>query len=255
MADTYRVHELAQIAGVSVRTLHHYEQVGLVVPQREDNGYRSYSAADLERLQQVLLFRECGLALKDIHALMSAPDYKPHEALTRHFETLHARERELHTLIRTVERTIASLEGGSSMTDMERFEGLKRETIKNNEETFGAAARERYGDEAVDAANEALLAMDESEWNDMNELEAAIIEQLKAAMATGDAAGEEARKLAQMHARWIGMHWGANAYNARAHLQLARGYLADERFRSYYDERAGQGACEFLVCALENALS
>lgn len=70
------------------------------------------------------------------------------------------------------------------------------------------------------------------------------------ARVTGDARGGEARELAAMHARWIKLHWGEGAYSPEAHRRLAHGYLADDRFRSYYDSRAGEGATEFLVAAL-----
>ena len=139
------------------------------------------------------------------------------------------------------------------MSDRDRFEGLKREAIRQNEERYGKEARERFGDEAVDAANDALLAMDEEDWSDMNGLETAIIEQLKKALATGDPAGAEAVELAAMHARWIRMHWGEAAFNMEAYLAMVRAYLADKRFQTYYDERAGNGACEFLVRAVEAA--
>ena len=74
-------------------------------------------------------------------------------------------------------------------------------------------------------------------------------------MATGDPAGEPARELARMHARWIALHWGAGRYSREAHRGLARMYLADDRFRAYYDTAAGEGATEFLVAALESYLA
>ena len=80
-------------------------------------------------------------------------------------------------------------------------------------------------------------------------------EQLRAAMATGDPAGEPARELARMHARWIALHWGEGRYSREAHRGLAQMYLADDRFRAYYDEAAGEGATEFLVAALESYLA
>ena len=140
------------------------------------------------------------------------------------------------------------------MSDKERFEGLKRAAVDANEKMYGAEARERYGDAAVDAANDRLLAMDEDEWNDKEQLESAIIEQLEEVMRVGDAAGAEAQKLAQMHARWIAMQWGEGAYSREAHLQLAQAYLTDQRFKAYYDQRAGEGATETLVAALEACL-
>lgn len=115
-------------------------------------------------------------------------------------------------------------------------------------------ARERYGDATVDASNERLLDMSEEEWNTKEKLEVAIIEQLKKAMLTGDASSPEAAKLARMHADWIRMQWTEGAYSPQAHVCLARGYLADNRFVEYYDSRAGKGATEFLVEAIEAAL-
>ena len=84
----------------------------------------------------------------------------------------------------------------------------------------------------------------------MQALGEAIIEQLKAAMATGDARSPEARELARMHAAWIRAHWPEGAYSREAHLGLAEGYLADERFTAFYDGAAGVGATQFLRDAL-----
>ena len=248
---TYTVKQVAQLAGVSVRTLHHYESVGLLAPQRRDNGYRAYDSADVARLQQILVYRECGLPLVDIEVLLDDPAYDARAALEQHLAALEQRKNKLEVLMCTVEKTIRELEGKTTMTDEERFEGLKQAAVEANEAAYGAEARERFGDAAVDAANEKLLGMNQREWSDMNGLEQAIIEKLREAMATGDACGEAARELAGMHARWIEMHWGAGAYSPESHRMLAQGYLADDRFRSYYDSRAGEGATEFLVSALE----
>lgn len=136
------------------------------------------------------------------------------------------------------------------MTDKERFEGMKARVIAENEAAYGAEARAAYGDAAVDAANERLSAMAEEEWNDVEALGAAILEQLKAARATGDAEGAEAHELCAMHARWLQMHWGAGAYSPEAHAALAEGYVADPRFTAYYDDVAGEGATVFLRDAL-----
>ena len=248
---TYTVKQLADLSGVSVRTLHHYEDVGLLHPARRDNGYRAYAQTDVERLQQVLLFRACGMQLEDIRALLDAPDFDVRQALEGHLAALEHQREELERLIATVRKTICSLEGEATMTDKERFEGLKRKAIDENERRHGAEVRARYGDAAADAANERLLAMDEATWNDMNALEGAIIDQLRVAMAANDHAGPDATLLCEMHARWIALHWGEGAYTPAAHLGLAHGYLADARFVEYYDSRAGTGATEFLVAALE----
>lgn len=131
---------------------------------------------------------------------------------------------------------------------------LKRwSAVYANERRYGAEARERYGDEAVNAANERLLGMDDETWESKEQLEQAITGQLKAAMVAGDPAGAAGERLARMHAEWIRMQWGEDAYSPAAHVTLAQGYLADERFVNYYDSRAGEGATRFLAAAIEAA--
>ena len=248
---TYTVKQVSELSGASIRALHHYEELGLLCPKRRSNGYREYTGSDIERLQQILLYRECGMELSAVKQVLDGPDYDRHAALEQHLAVLHARKQEIDTLIQTVEKTIRSLEGGEVMTDEERFEGLKHKAIEDNERTYGAEARRRHGDAVIDAANEKLLDMDKGQWAAKDELEAAIIEQLKTALAEGDPFGAAAHKLAQMHEQWIRLQWPDGAYSREAHQGLAHGYLADARFTAYYDERAGEGATAFLVQALD----
>ena len=138
---------------------------------------------------------------------------------------------------------------GAVLPQLERWR-----TVQENEECYGAEARAHYGDEAIDAANETLLDMDPETWNDMKELERAILGQLSIAMGDGDADGSEARKLVAMHRRWIGLNWGREPQN-EAYLGLANGYLADQRFVDYYDKPCGTGATAFLVQAIESSLT
>jgi ribosomal protein S18 acetylase RimI-like enzyme len=128
--------------------------------------------------------------------------------------------------------------------------GERWNKVQANEHRYGTEARERYGNEAVDASREKLLSMSDAEWESKEELEAAIIDQLKRAMAQSDPASETAAVLAKMHARWIQMHWGEGAYTPEAHNGLTDSYLADQRFVDYYDSRAGKGATDFLVAAI-----
>ena len=123
--------------------------------------------------------------------------------------------------------------------------------MKDFEETYGQEARQLYGDDAIEAANKRMMALTRDEWDAKELLEDSIKVQLRLAMASGDIAGTEARELACMHERWIRIHWGNDAYSKQSHLGLAKTYLADERFRAYYEKAAGKGATEFLVGALE----
>ena len=148
---SYTVGSLAKLAGVTVRALRHYEDEGLLHPERTASGYRCYGAADVERLQQILLLRSCGLSLGDIRGALDNGDFDFHGVLVNHLATLRARQKELETLVGTVEKTIASLEGRCTMTDEERFEGMKARAIAENEERYGAEVRQAYGDAAMGA--------------------------------------------------------------------------------------------------------
>lgn len=247
---TYSISELANMSGTSVRTLHHYDRIGLLVPSRMENGYRTYGEREVKRLQQILLWKACGIELRRIRSLMDDPEYDESLALNRQLDVLLQRRAELDGTIENVRTTLQSLEEGGRMADKKRFEGLKRKVIDDNERTYGEEVRTRFGDKAMDDANAALLAMDEETWNDMNALEERIKELLRLAMASGDVAGQESRELVRAHARWLSLHWGEGAYTAEAHRGLADGYLADQRFVAYYDGACGDGATQFLRDAI-----
>ena len=246
----YSIGQLARMSGVSVRTLHHYDQKGLLVPQREPNGYRSYGHAEVRRLQQILLYRQCGMELSQIAHLLDDPSFSERAALEDQLARLRAQAAQLESTMSNVERTLDALRRDADMTDSQRFEGLKRQTIERNERTYGKEARKRHGDEAIDAANQALLAMDEATWTDMQALEQRIKELLVEAMRTQDTVGDASAALVKAHARWLSLHWGHGAYSPEAHRNLADGYLADERYIAYYDGACGKGATQFLRDAI-----
>lgn len=88
---SYTVKSLSEMAGVSVRTLHYYEEVGLLFPKRSASNYRIYDEADVQRLQQILLYRDAGMALEEIRRVLDAPDFDVRDALHEHLERLERR--------------------------------------------------------------------------------------------------------------------------------------------------------------------
>jgi phosphoribosylaminoimidazole-succinocarboxamide synthase len=122
MAMGYTVKVVAEMAGVSVRTLHHYDRVGLLRPAATSPaGYRLYSDADLERLQQVMFFRELGFSLQDVKAIIDSPTFDRAEALRAHRRLLVEQQGRLGRLVELVDHTIASIEKGEPMSNRERF--------------------------------------------------------------------------------------------------------------------------------------
>ena len=143
---------------------------------------------------------------------------------------------------------------GAMLPNLKRWKGsydaFHNGGLERFEKTYGTEARERYGDKAIDETNQRLTSLSRDEWEAKDLLEESIKVQLRIAMAEGDPHGEAAAELARMHARWIRIHWGGN-YSREGHLGLAQGYLADQRFRDYYDTACGQGATDFLVETLQ----
>lgn len=249
--ETYTVHRLAELSGVSVRTLHHYDSIGLLVPRRAGNGYRSYGAAEVDRLQQILLYRHAGMALADIRTLLDNPEFDPHTALRRHLETLRAQHEQLEQLIESVQKTLASMEGGSPMSTEEKFEAFKADMVKRNEETYGKEVRQRWGDDVADASNAKMMNLSQADYQRQQELAEQLSETLRQALAAGDAPESAAgQRAADLHRQWLCLFWPDGMYSPQAHAGLAAGYLADERFRAHYDAIA-PSATDFLVAAIQ----
>lgn len=238
MESGYTIGRLAQLSGVSVRALRFYEEVGLLAPAREAaNGYRRYTSEDVDRLQEILLLRHLGVAVRDIGPLLSRSKTERRHALRRHLVELQAERDRLGELIETVERTLAHMEGEADMADTEKFEGFKRELVEDNERRYGAEARERYGNGAVDESNRKMLNMSKDDFEAWRALETEILDALADAVRAGeDPTSPKGAHICELHRRWLGYTWPA--YSPEAHRGLAEGYVADERFRAYYDHAA-----------------
>ena len=245
----YTVHELAELSGCTVRTLHHYDELGLVRARRAPNGYRRYGAAEVDRLQQVLLYREADMPLADIKRLLDDPAFDARDALAGHLRELQARRGRLDGLIASVEKTLACMEGPGKMNDREKFEAFKQGLVDENERQYGEEVRERWGDDAADASNAKVMGMSREQYERTQALEQEIKDALLEAMATGDPAGGEAQRAADLHRQWLSSFWKDGTYSKAAHQGIAEMYVADERFKAYY-EAIAPDAAEFLRDAI-----
>lgn len=237
----YTVRQLANLAGVSPRTLRYYDQIGLLKPgATSEAGYRLYGAAEVERLQQILFYRELGLELEQIRKIVTDPAFDIVSALREHRRRLLAERERLDTLIANVDKTIAAKEGRTIMTDRERFEGFKKRLIEENEQKYGQELRAKYGDDIVDQSNAKLMNLSPEQYKELTRIGEALLETLAAAFRTGDPAGELAQKAADLHRQWLMFFWPA--YDAEAHANLAQMYVDDERFKAYYEKEPGMTA-------------
>ena len=145
----YTVKQLSEIAGVSIRTLHYYDEIGLFKPSwLAENGYRYYDDGAVLRLQQILFYRELELNLTEINAIMDIPDFDMLAALNTHRAGLESKIHRLQVLIKTIDRTIMHLIGEVDMSKKQLFNGFTPEEEKKYEQE----ARQRWGDEEVSAS-------------------------------------------------------------------------------------------------------
>ena len=215
MRRGYSIGELAELSGASVRSLRFYEEAGLLNPERDPaNGYRRYSEADVDRLQEILLLRRLDMPVRDIAPLLSTSKAGRRMVLQHHLAALKRERDRLNTLITTVEYTLAEERGETTMQDSEKFEGLKQNL--------------------VDESTRKMLNMSEKDFAAWQELSAEIVSALEEAVRSGaDPAGPEGARVCDLHRRWLGYTWPS--YTAVAHRGLAEAYVADERFTAYYD--------------------
>lgn len=240
----YTVQKLGLLAGVSTRTLRYYDEIGILKPARiNSSGYRIYGPAEVDRLQQILFYRELGVSLEEIKEIITSPDFDADQALREHRKRLLEKREQLDALIANVDQTLAQREGKKTMSDKQKFAGFKQKLIDDNERQYGSEVRAKYGDEQVDRSNQKIKGMTEEEYERLSKLETSIREALAEAYATGDPASELAQKAVRLHREWLTFYW--DGYTKEAHMGLAQMYVDDPRFTAYYD-RDQPGIAAFL---------
>lgn len=242
----YSIKELSELAGISARTLRYYDEIGLLKPLRvNEAGYRYYGEKEVAILQQILFFRERGFELKTVQKIIYDDNFDMLNAMEEHLQALEKQKENTEALILTVKKTIQSMKGECEMSNKEKFQALKEKAVRENEEMYGAEAREKYGDEEVDVSNHKMLNMTETQWERFQELEKVILMRLEEEVKHGmEAESEAIKEIVELHKEWLCMTW--KQYSVEAHKGVAMMYVADERFTEYYDRNV-QG-CAKLLC-------
>ena len=223
------VKQLSNLAGVTPRTLHHYDQIGLLKPSRVgENGYRYYGEESILRLQQILFYRELGIPLEDIKKIMSRRDFDVLGALHSHKDALQKQVARLNRLITTVDNTINHLKGTNLMNEKELFEGFSEE----EQEKYALEAEQLYDPETVRESNrrwkayppekkQAILAEGKSIYMDMI-----------AAMPKG-AGSPEVQSIVERWRKHMDYFWTPKLDQL---LALVNGYNDDPRFKANFDK-------------------
>ena len=239
----YKVGEVARIAKVTIRTLHHYDGIGLLVPSgRSSAGYRLYTEADVASLQHIRFHRELGLALEEIRTILESRDFDSRAVLREHRERLVQRLSETEALVATIDRTLSTLEGETEMSVEERFDGFQPEE-------HAAEATERWGStEAYKESARRTGTYGPAEWERIQAEVEGIVLRFAACRAEGVAADSEAAvQLAEEHREHIDRWF--YACSPQMHAGLAEMYVHDERFAAYFDKH-GEGLAAYVADAI-----
>jgi DNA-binding transcriptional MerR regulator len=241
---TYTVAQLARLAGVSVRTLHHYDQIGLLRPAlRTPAGYRLYRQADLLRLQQILFYRELDVPLAEIQSLLDRPGFNPVRTLEDHRRNLQEKAARLTQLIETIDRTLSQyMEGTQPMKDEELYKGFTPEQAKR----YRREAAETYGEERVKSTEDRIRGWGNQKWAAVKAEMGAATEAIAALMDRDPGDPQVQAQVARHHAVI------ENFYPAPAEVYggLAQTYSDHPEFRAFY-EKIRPGLADFMRAAME----
>jgi DNA-binding transcriptional MerR regulator len=246
---SYAVGELAKLSGVSVRTLHHYDSIGLLKPAAVGaNGYRHYGREELLRLQQILLHRQIGMSLADIATVLDAPGFDRLAALRLQRERILAEADRQHRLLRTIDRTIAQLEGEQLMQDKSLYDGLEPE----KQAAYEAYIIERYGEKArqnVEAGRRRMAEMTpegrQAHMAELAELEADLSKALDAGIDADDPVLDP---LLARHHQWMAVAW-ASPPSADAYAGLGELYGSHPDFVARFNS-ISPGLASWLPAAM-----
>jgi DNA-binding transcriptional MerR regulator len=242
---TYRVKDVAELAGLTTRALHHYDSIGLLCPSgRTAAGYRLYDDDDLMRLQQILLGRALGLSLEDIRRSLDDPNFDRREALLAQRAALASRAERTAGMIRAIDAALTAIEENDmGMVDMKRiFDGF-------DPARYDDEVKQRWGDtDAYKISAQRTTSYTEADWRKLKAEQAAIYTDALAALKEGVSADDaRAMNIAERHRlsidRWF------YPCSPKMHCGLADLWEADRRYADNID-KLGAGLTEYLAAAV-----
>jgi DNA-binding transcriptional MerR regulator len=249
-AATYSVGRVAALSGVTIRTLHHYDEMGLLSPGgRSDAGYRVYEEADLERLQRVLFYRELGFTLKEISTIIDDPNTDAMGHLRRQRGLLVERIERFSAMVDAIDYEMEARTMDINLTPEERFEIFGDFRPEDHAEEAGR----RWGEtDAYKESNRRASKYTREDWLKLKAEGEDVEARLAAAFEAGLAPdSEEAMAGAEAHRQHISRWFYDCGYEM--HRGLTEMYVGDERFRSHYDKRAPGLALYIKEAAHANA--
>ena len=225
----FTVKQLSSMAGVTPRTLHHYDEIGLLKPSRiGENGYRYYGEEALLKLQQILFYRELDISLDEIKKIMGRRDFDVLGALQSHKDALNKQAVRIDRLIQTVDNTIQHLKGKTKMSEKGLFEGFSEE----EQEKYAKEAEQMYDPETVRESNRKWKAYSAAKKEAILAEGKAVYMDMVAAMSKGPASAE-VQAIVERWRKHMDYFWTPNLDQL---LGLAEGYSDDPRFKANFDK-------------------
>lgn len=239
------IKEIAQLAGITVRTLHYYDQIGLLKPAvTEDNGYRLYNEQSLKELQQILFFRELDFPLKQIKQIMQNESYDEKKTLSKHKQLLKLKRDRISRLIKLIDDTLE--------VEKVSFKEFDMTEIDKHREKYAQEANQRWG--STDAYKQSAAKTKKytkDDWQKINDESSQIFEDFAACMR-----GEEGSKSCDELVKLWQQHITKYYYDCTDEILLGLGemYVKDERFKQNIDNKHGEGLAEFISESIKNTI-
>ena len=237
-----RISEVAKLTGITVRTLHYYDEVGLLKPSEiTEAGYRLYSREDLEILQQILFFRELDFPLSQIKEIMNNPNYDKEEALKKQKELLIQQRQRIEGLIKLIDKRI---EGDNNMS----FKEFDMNEIEENKKKYAKEVKERWGtSKAYEESEKKTSSYNKEKWGDINQETSEIFKGF-AELRNSDPGSEEVQELVRRWQKYI----TDNFYTCTNEILSGLGlmYVEDERFKENLDKN-GEGTAKLMAEAIK----
>ncbi len=241
----YTVKKLSNLAGISVRAIHYYDEIGLLKPSAiKENGYRVYSDQELTKLQQILFFRELEFPLEKIKQIMQATEFDSLQALNDQRSLLELKKKRLEHLLLTIDKTINSLKGGESMSNDDKFSVFNDPTYQK----YKDEVEQRWGQtQAYKQSKERANKMTKADWerikNESEDIYKQFTAQFKSGVSTDSSGVQVQVERFYQHLR--------NFYDLSYKMfkNLGQMYVDDPSFRDFYEKRAN-GLAVFMRDAL-----
>lgn len=243
----YSITEIAKLSGVSTRTLRYYDSIDLLKPANvNENGYRMYTQNEIDLLQQILFYKQFDLPLEEIKQLLSTDSDVIIHSLSNQFEKLNQQKNQLEHLINTLEKTINYYKGEENMTNAEKFDVFKQQSLKENKELYGEELDKTYDAATIKQFDTHWESMKEETYSSMQEAENNLFQALNSLESNQitDVTHPLANDAFIAHKTWLQL--ASPVYTDEYHRQMLDMYLADDRFTAYYTTHISKKSLVFL---------